>query len=133
LQLVCFLEKKRSTYHDQKNAAIIRPIMKKILSLMLFPFLSYAQTVKDPVIVKAAKIHEKALVIDTHADVPINMMKDSFDVAVEHSYEKDGSQIDFPRMKKGGMDGMFFAVYLGQGKRTPAGNAEAKKTGACHF
>lgn len=101
--------------------------MKKLLLFLSVPFLSYAQTAPGDIAAKAAKIHEKVLVIDTHADVPINMMKDSFDVAVEHSYEKDGSQIDFPRMKKGGMDGMFFAVYLGQGKRTPEANAEAKK------
>jgi membrane dipeptidase len=101
-------------------------IMKKVLALLLFPFLTLAQTEKDPVKEKAARIHAKALVIDTHADVPINMMKDGFDVAVEHDYEKDGTQIDFPRMRKGGMDGMFFAVYMGQGKRTTAGNAEAK-------
>lgn len=107
--------------------------MRKTLTLLLLPLLSYAQTSKDPVIEKAAKIHAKALVIDTHADVPINMMKDGFDVSVEHDYEKDGSQIDFPRMKKGGMDGMFFAVYLGQGKRTPAGNAEAKQKALAIF
>jgi membrane dipeptidase len=107
--------------------------MKKILTLLLFPLITIGQTAKDPVIEKAAKIHAKALVIDTHADVPINMMKDSFDVAVEHDYEKDGSQIDFPRMKKGGMDGMFFAVYLGQGKRTAEANAEAKKKALAIF
>lgn len=107
--------------------------MKKLLLLLSVPFLSYAQTAPADITAKAAKIHEKVLTIDTHADVPINMMKDSFDVAVKHSYEKDGSQIDFPRMKKGGMDGMFFAVYLGQGKRTPEANAEAKKKALAIF
>lgn len=100
--------------------------MKKILAFLVCPLLAFAQTEKDPVKEKAARIHAKALVIDTHADVPINMMKDGFDVAVEHDYEKDGTQIDFPRMEKGGMDGMFFAVYMGQGRRTAAANAEAK-------
>ncbi len=82
---------------------------------------------------KAAKIHAKALTIDTHADVPINMMKDGFDVAVRHDFEEDGSQIDFPRMKEGGMDGMFFAVYLAQGKRTPEATAEAKEKALAIF
>jgi membrane dipeptidase len=107
--------------------------MKKVLTILLLPLLSYAQTEKDPMKEKAARIHAKALVIDTHADVPINMMKDSFDVAVEHDYEKDGTQIDFPRMKKGGMDGMFFAVYLGQGKRSAEADAEAKKKALAIF
>ena len=82
---------------------------------------------------KAAKIHAKVLTIDTHADVPINMMKDGFDVAAKHDFDKDGSQIDFPRMKEGGMDGMFFAVYLGQGRRTPEATAEAKEKALAIF
>ena len=107
--------------------------MKKLLLLLSVPFFTYGQTPTEDITAKAAKIHEKVLTIDTHADVPINMMKDSFDVAIEHSYEKDGSQIDFPRMKKGGMDGMFFAVYLGQGKRSVEANAEAKKKALAIF
>ncbi|KQS27918.1 dipeptidase [Dyadobacter sp. Leaf189] len=107
--------------------------MKKTLLLLLLPALSIAQTAPTPMSPKAAKIHAKALTIDTHADVPINMMKEGFDIAVEHDYEKDRSQIDFPRMIKGGMDGMFFAVYLGQGKRTDEANAEAKKKALAIF
>ncbi|CAG5016781.1 hypothetical protein DYBT9275_05634 [Dyadobacter sp. CECT 9275] len=107
--------------------------MKKILLLLTLPFLASAQDAQDQIIEKAAKIHKRVLTIDTHADVPINMMKDGFDISVEHDYEKDGSQIDFPRMKKGGMDAMFFAVYLGQGKRTPEANAEAKKNALAIF
>jgi membrane dipeptidase len=100
--------------------------MKKLLLLLTLPVLSFGQSAPVTMSPKAAKIHKKALTIDTHADVPINMMQPGFDIAVEHSYEKDRSQIDFPRMVKGGMDGMFFAVYLGQGKRTEEANAEAK-------
>ncbi|WAC15047.1 dipeptidase [Dyadobacter pollutisoli] len=100
--------------------------MKKLLLLLSLPLMTLAQTAPVKMSPKAAKIHAKALTIDTHADVPINMMKPGFDIAVEHDYENDRSQIDFPRMIKGGMDGMFFAVYLGQGKRTDEANAEAK-------
>jgi membrane dipeptidase len=107
--------------------------MKKILLLLSLPALTFAQAPTVKMSPKAAKIHEKALTIDTHADVPINMMKEGFDIAVEHDYEKDRSQIDFPRMIRGGMDGMFFAVYLGQGKRTEEANAEAKKKALAIF
>jgi membrane dipeptidase len=100
--------------------------MKKLLLLLSLPVMTLAQNAPVKMSPKAAKIHAKALTIDTHADVPINMMKPGFDIAVEHDYEKDRSQIDFPRMIKGGMDGMFFAVYLGQGKRSDEANAEAK-------
>ncbi len=111
----------------------VSPFMKKLLLLLAVPLITHAQTNSDAIKEKAAKIHAKALTIDTHADVPINMMKEGFDVAIEHDYAKNGSQIDFPRMKKGGMDGMFFAVYLGQGKRSPEANADAKKKALAIF
>ncbi|HEV7350600.1 dipeptidase [Telluribacter sp.] len=98
---------------------------KTLLLLLLLPILALGQK-KEEIKIKAARIHANALTIDTHADVPIMMMKEGFDVAQEHDFEKEGSQIDFPRMKKGGMDAMFFAVYLGQGSRTPEATAEAK-------
>ena len=107
--------------------------MKKLLLMLSLPVLSFGQNAGMTMSPKTAKIHAKALTIDTHADVPINMMKPGFDIAVEHDYEKDRSQIDFPRMIKGGMDGMFFAVYLGQGKRSEEANAEAKKKALAIF
>ncbi|NIJ55169.1 dipeptidase [Dyadobacter arcticus] len=107
--------------------------MKQLLLFLALPMLAFGQSAPVTMSPKAAKIHEKALTIDTHADVPINMMKPGFDIAVAHDYEKDRSQIDFPRMVKGGMDGMFFAVYLGQGKRTDEANAEAKKKALAIF
>lgn len=107
--------------------------MKKLLLLLSLPVLSLAQQTPGSMSPKAAKIHAKALTIDTHADVPINMMKPGFDIAVEHDYEKDRSQIDFPRMIKGGMDGMFFAVYLGQGKRSEEATLEAKQKALAIF
>jgi membrane dipeptidase len=107
--------------------------MKKLLFLLSIPLISLGQGTSVKMSPTAARIHAKALTIDTHADVPINMMKPGFDIAVEHDYKKDRSQIDFPRMKKGGMDGMFFAVYLGQGKRTDEATLEAKKKALAIF
>ena len=77
---------------------------------------------------KARKIHEKTLTLDTHGDVPTYMASHpDFDISAEHDAHTTNSRIDFPRMKKGGLDAMFFAVYLGQGPRTPVGNALAKE------
>ncbi len=102
---------------------------QNLLILLAFTLnFAFAQSKSgQKLIKKAAKIHQKALTIDTHADVPIMMAKEGFDINQKHDWGNDGSQIDFPRMKEGGMDGMFFAVYVGQGKRTPEGNAEAKE------
>ncbi|WP_435356521.1 dipeptidase [Emticicia sp. SJ17W-69] len=103
--------------------------MKYFLLFLLIPFAIFSQDkVEKRLLKKADKIHARAYTVDTHADAPINMMDmEGFDVGAKHKYEEDGTQIDFPRMKEGGMDAMFFAVYLGQGKRTPEANAEAKE------
>ncbi len=87
----------------------------------------------DPIAQKARKIHQRILTLDTHADAPIMMQKPGFDVGISHNTKKDGSQIDFPRMKKGGMDAMFFAVYTAQGPRTDSGHAEAKRNALNQF
>ncbi len=82
---------------------------------------------------KTARLHQRILTLDTHADAPIMMQKEGFDVGVAHDTKRDNSQIDFPRMKQGNMDAMFFAVYLSQGPRTPEGHAEAKRNALNQF
>jgi membrane dipeptidase len=93
-----------------------------LLGAALLTVTSYGQT-----------LHDRILTLDTHADAPIMMQKLGFDVGVTHDTKKDGSQIDFPRMKQGGMDAMFFAVYTSQGPRTPEGHAEAKRNALSQF
>ncbi|NID08919.1 dipeptidase [Fibrivirga algicola] len=88
---------------------------------------------QDPPTKKTARLHERILTLDTHADAPTMLQKEGFDVGVTHNTKRDNSQIDFPRMKQGGMDAMFFAVYLAQGQRTPAGHAEAKRNALNQF
>jgi membrane dipeptidase len=99
---------------------MIRPSL--LLSAALLTFTGYGQS-----------LHDRILTLDTHADAPIMMQKPGFDVGTTHDTKKDGSQIDFPRMKQGGMDAMFFAVYTSQGPRTPEGHAEAKRNALNQF
>ena len=94
---------------------------------------SHPMTDDDKLAKKARKIHQRILCLDTHADAPIMMQKPGFDVGVAHDTKRDASQIDFPRMKQGGMDAMFFAVYTAQGPRTPDGHAEAKRNALNQF
>jgi len=97
--------------------------------IMLSAITVFSQTYNDPTIkVKADAIHAAALTLDTHCDLPMLLHgRPDFDVTEEHDPRTSGSKVDFPRIKKGGMDAMFFAVYLGQGARTPEGYADAKK------
>ena len=72
----------------------------------------------------AAQIHERLFTIDTHCDTPTAcLMKPGWDIAERHEFAIDASQCDLPRLRAGGMDAMVFAVYVGQGARSDAGNA----------
>jgi membrane dipeptidase len=84
----------------------------------------HAQTSVVPADVMA--IHQSLLTIDTHLDTPANFAKPGWDIMVKHDVKKDGSQIDYPRMVAGGLDGGFFAVYTAQNARTPEGRAAAR-------
>ncbi|WP_454760546.1 dipeptidase [Caulobacter segnis] len=64
----------------------------------------------------ATAIHARALVLDSHVDVPV-----TFDPAVDG----DG-QVDLPKLERGQVDAAVLAVFVSQGLRTPEGYAKAK-------
>lgn len=81
---------------------------------------------KEPLEVRAARIHQSVLTIDTHSDTPLNLQKEGFDVGKRQDMATSGTKVDFPRMKEGGLDAQFFAVFVSQGPRTPEGDAAVK-------
>jgi membrane dipeptidase len=74
----------------------------------------------------ARAVHERILRLDTHMDTPMNLARPGWDIMDAHSVDADLSQVDYPRMVKGGLDGGFFAIYTPQGPRTPEGFATAR-------
>lgn len=74
---------------------------------------------------KAARIHAAAHTVDSHTDTPLRLNRRGFDFGVRNDPQETRSKIDLPRMKEGGMDGIWFAVFIGQGERTPGGNQKA--------
>lgn len=74
---------------------------------------------------KAHEIHQKVLTVDTHTDTPWQLIRGDFDLSERHDYKTDRSRVDFPRMKEGGMDAIFFASFVGQGERNKVGNTAA--------
>lgn len=72
---------------------------------------------------RAARIHEAALTIDSHTDTPMGMTRPGFNFMERN--ESGRSKVDLPRMKEGGLDGIWFAAFVGQGPRTPEGNQKA--------
>lgn len=74
----------------------------------------------------AAEAHKAAIVLDTHFDTPANFHRAGWDIMDRHSVAADGSQVDYPRMVDGGVDGGFFAIFTPQGPRTPEGDAKSR-------
>ncbi len=73
----------------------------------------------------ARDIHDRFLTVDTHLDVPIVLKRPGFDISRKYSWYNNASQIDFPRMKEGGIDGGFFVIFVGQGPLDHEGREKA--------
>lgn len=75
---------------------------------------------------RALEIHDRVLTVDTHADTPLRMIEPGFDMAERHDPNETGSKVDYPRMKEGGLDAIFFAAFVAQDIRDNDGNTRAK-------
>ncbi|NPD86990.1 membrane dipeptidase [Lentimicrobium sp. L6] len=97
--------------------------MHKIFTLLLAgsALFSFGQSIEQ----KAAQIHEKVFTIDSHTDTPLKFFNGDFDIGLEHDGRKGEGKVDIPRMEKGGLDAVFFAVFIGQGDRDSLGHAKA--------
>ena len=104
----------------------IRFIFIAIFSLTGF-LMNNCQTTENRVAKKVEKIHDQALTVDTHCDTPMWLLRSDFDMGKRNDPHEGGGKVDFIRMKEGGMDAMFFAVFISQGERTPEGNKKAKE------
>ena len=62
----------------------------------------------DDVAERARKLHFSSIVLDTHDDTTQRFFSKTFDIAKRNS---DGS-IDIPRMKEGGMNAIFFSIWI---------------------
>jgi membrane dipeptidase len=65
----------------------------------------------DPALIARAKaIHAKALKLDTHVDIDPSTMTDvTPNYVTGHAH-----QVDLPKMRNGGVDGVFFSIFVGQ-------------------
>ncbi len=84
--------------------------------MMLICFMAVScQMSEEQVSRKAERIHDDILSVDTHCDTPMRLLRAGFDPGIRN----DNGNVDFPRMKEGRLDAEFFAIFLGQGPRTP--------------
>lgn len=100
-----------------------------LLSALLVAAMSPAYAAQPGTSADANRIHENALVLDTHLDTPANFQRPGWNIKDRHDHEGDQSQVDLPRMKEGGLDGGFWVIYTEQRGRDAAGNREARDHG----
>jgi membrane dipeptidase len=76
--------------------------------LLLLPLLAQTSTQSYSISPEARALHFRSLVIDTHDDTTQRLLTPGFDIGVRHS---DGD-IDIPRMREGGLGGIFFSIWI---------------------
>ncbi len=75
---------------------------------------------------KVVQLHQKLLTLDSHLDTPASLDLPGWSIDEEHGVHLDYTQVDLPRMKKGGLDGGFWAIYTSQGPLTVEGFRKAR-------
>src|SRR5215470_6957292 len=75
-----------------------------VFFLGAFSMTASAQSISD----QAKKLQFSSIVMDTHDDTTQRLLDPKFDLSVRHS---DGN-IDVPRMKEGGLTGIFFSIWI---------------------
>jgi membrane dipeptidase len=95
------------------------------------PAIDYAAAPGDDAITLRAKaIHARILTLDTHVDIePRNFLPDS----ANYCHRLAGTQVDLTKMEAGGLDAIFFSIYVGQGALDSAGFARAYAVDTAKF
>jgi membrane dipeptidase len=63
----------------------------------------------EDVSARAKALHARAIVVDTHDDTTQRLVSDpSFDIGARNAT----GNIDIPRMREGGLDALFFSIYM---------------------
>ena len=81
---------------------------------------------------RAESLHRASIVIDTHNDITSPMLEGGFDLGMrgDDPGAKVKTHTDLRRMKEGGLDAEFFAVYVGRefvGKKPAEGGGAARR------
>ncbi|HYM23166.1 MAG TPA: dipeptidase, partial [Vicinamibacterales bacterium] len=75
---------------------------------VMLPVLAIGQSVADQVSEHARQLHMRAIVVDTHDDTTQRLLDKSFDIAKRNTT----GNIDIPRMREGGLDAIFFSIWM---------------------
>src|SRR5580658_10307229 len=84
--------------------------------LLRVPFAALAAD-DASLLAKAHEIHKRIVAFDSHTDITLDFEGAAID---------GKSQLDLPKVERGGLKGAAIAIFVQQGPRTPEGFAKAK-------
>ncbi len=88
-----------------------------------------SSTSEEAITARAKAIHDRVMTLDTHVDFdPGSFMPGQLNYT-----QRITNQVDLTKMEEGGLDAVFFSVYVGQGPLDSAGYARAYATDTAKF
>lgn len=101
---------------------------KKYLVIFFTAFAANSQSADEDLLNRARQIHNDIITIDTHNDINVN------NFTAERNYTQNlDTQVNLPKMKKGGIDVTWLIVYTGQEELAPAGYQVAYEQAMAKF
>jgi len=102
-----------------------------LLSVCLFATVASAcgsQMSEEEILARATEIHSQLITIDTHVDISSDFATPEDDPGI-----RGDRKVDLPKMREGGLDAAFFAVYVGQNERTTENYQQVKADAMVKF
>ena len=100
---------------------MVRWFLLVAVALLVAPATWIAAVQGDAISERAHDLHFRSLVIDSHDDTPQRLIHPGFDIGVRNH---DGD-IDIPRMREGGLNGIFFSIWIPGSTRGPQATMQA--------
>src|SRR5258707_637533 len=85
--------------------------MRRVLCAiaLAIPVVVFTQVPADSVSPRAKQLHDRAIVVDSHDDTTQRLI---FDQAFDIGKRNPNGNIDIPRMREGGLDALFFSIWV---------------------
>lgn len=100
-----------------------------LVSLSLcWPLAASAVEFSAAELARAATLQRSLLTLDSHLDTPANFARTGFNIQHRHAHNAL-SQVDYPRMVEGALDGGFWVIYTEQGDRSAAAHLRERDGG----
>ena len=107
---------------------LIAPIAPAALLFTLLP--GAQSTLLEELAEKARGIHERAVVLDTHVDIGGERYATP---ELDPGIDNPKLRCDLVKMEEGGVDGVFLAVFVGQGELDPQNYGRVYRTALARF